>query len=114
MAQLERREKVLKGLVPGLEQIRRKHAPNIAKASRKLMEAAKELQLFEEKMDDECKELAGGEDYDTVFTATFQPHGGNMESQMDSLGDIQGPGVDDVVEMAEEMARAAEEECDAE
>ena len=108
MRKMQQHDEELKKKLPELEAIRKKYAPHIAASALILKEAAQELKDREDEMHKECMQLAG-EDYETVFTASFQPYGGSIEYQQNHLDEVQGPGVTDVIEMAEEMIFAAED-----
>ncbi len=48
-----------------------------------------------------------GVDYKNVFSATFQPHGTSMQEQFETMGDVDGPSVIDVIGMLGTMIDTA-------
>jgi hypothetical protein len=54
-----------------------------------------------------CKALTGDEDVEGVHIISYQPHG-SIEDQMENLGEVLNAGLEDVIELAREMADSAE------
>jgi hypothetical protein len=105
-AQRNARVTKLQGLKDEIIAIRRSYAKRIAKAAREMQKAAATANELEKEMLAKCKEIAG-EDVEGVHIISYQPHG-SIEDQMENLGEVLNAGLDDVIELAREMADSAE------
>ena len=103
------RIKRLEALTDDIQAIRKRFASRIAAAGRDIEKALATAILLEEEMLQECTALAG-EGLEEVHTISFQIHGGrSMDEQMENLGEILGPNVEDMMEATRFMAETAED-----
>jgi hypothetical protein len=106
-AQRNARVTKLQGFKDEIIAIRRSYAERIAKAAREMQKAAATANELEKEMLAKCKELTGDEDVEGVHIISYQPHG-SIEDQMENLGEVLNAGLEDVIELAREMADSAE------
>jgi len=84
-----------------LRDVRKKHAAQVARFAGILQLATKGLMDIEAQIRTEAIAIAGS-DYDIDHTITFEPYG-SIETQLENIGEVRGPGLEDIDAFAEDL-----------
>jgi hypothetical protein len=94
--------------MPEMNKIHQSFAERFAAAARKLQSVVKELESLEIERDAELTLLVGDDDWNKVFTKSFQPFPESIDEQQEYGDNVDGPSLLDVAQMACEMVERAE------
>ena len=85
-----------------LRDVRKKHAARVADFARIIHVATKGLRDIEAQMRAEAIAIAG-DLYDVDHTLTFEPYGCSIDTQLENIGEVRGPGLEDIEAFAEDL-----------
>ena len=85
-----------------LRYVRKKNAARVADFACIIHIATKALRDIEAQIRDEAIAIAG-QLYDVAHTLTFEPYGCSIDTQLENIGEVRGPGLEDIEAFAEDL-----------